>query len=135
MRFQQGPRFAVGLLASGRSRFHPGNLHFNSAIVGVVVLANAVRKVDAAALVKAQFRSAEGHIPTHGANRAKAYAMGGRRIRALREIQPDVAFFHYAEWRHQTCIAGRKDRFGIAVPQRLKLAQPTSQYRRDAIKR
>ncbi len=36
---------------------------------------------------------------------------------------------------NETCVAGYKDGLGVAVAQRLKLAQPSGEHRRDAIKR
>jgi hypothetical protein len=38
-------------LCQAEGRLHPCDLHFNAAIIGMVVFANAIGKVDAAAFV------------------------------------------------------------------------------------
>ena len=140
-RNQQGPRAIVGLAALCGGRLDAGDLDFEAAVFGVVVFADAVGDVDVAALGQPQFRGAEGHVPAHGADRsagAESHLRGAGWVasgQGLGQVQADVAVFHEAERGQQARVARDKDGLGVAVAQRLQLAQPAGQHGRDAVQR
>ena len=122
------------LMASSMRRFYAGDLDFEAAVVGVVVFADAVGEVDAAALERVPVRRRERPCPSprRGWRRscrmpqrfcAEAWASSRRMWRSfMRRSGAD-----------QANVAGDKDGLGVAVAQRFQLAQPAGQHRRNAV--
>ena len=91
------------------------------------IFPNAVGDIDARALGEAEFSRSRGHVPANGAGRGSAFV--------LRKLEAEVAIFHEARRREQADVARDEDGFGIAVAQRLKLAQPPGKHRSDLMQR
>ena len=70
---ERGPRSAVGLSACGRQfflscRLDAGDFHFDAAVFGVIVFANAVGEVNQGTFGKTENRGAGGEVPADGAD-------------------------------------------------------------------
>jgi len=131
----EGPRFAVGLFASGGCRFQTGNLNFESSKVGMKVFANAVGNVDGFALSEAERLRVRSHVPT---DRASDAAHGGealRRCRLLNQFETEMTFFHDAGLGCNANIASDKNWFRIAMPEGFELSQPAGQNGSDSVER
>ena len=137
LRNEQGPRYAVGLVVSGGCELDAGDFRFEAAVVGVVVFADAVGDVDEAAAVSAS--SAARAARSHPTARITLLAVLGQsrlsRRGLLGKLKADVAFFHDARGGDQAHAASDEDGFGVAVAERLELAQPSGEHGRDAVQR
>ena len=85
---------------------------------------------------EAEFGGAGGEVPANGAHDAALEPAERRAVRrSLDQLQADVALFHDARRGEQARAAGNEDGLGVAVAERLKLAQPAGEHRRDAVER
>ena len=132
------------VLTSRRGRLDAGDLDFEAAVLRVIVLADAVGNIDDAALFQIEGGRAGGKIPANGANGRAGAGKDGRLRPALccllgrcllRQFKANMALFHDARGGEQASIPGDKNGLGVAVAERLELAQPAGQHRRDAIER
>ena len=116
-----------------------GDLDFKAAEFGVVVLANAVGDVDEAALLELKSGGACGEIPTDATHALGSTGRGRGERGVLRlflsEVQADVTLLHQTGRGYETDRARDEDGLGIAVAERLKLAQPAEEHRGDAVER
>lgn len=114
------------MFASGLSRPDAGELHFQTAEIGMEIFTNTVGSIDTGPWRETEFGCTQGHVPSDCACSCTIF---------LSDFKAQMAFLHDARCGDEACVAGHEDGFWIAVAEGLEFAQPPGQDCSDLMQR